>query len=87
MADSQVKCINKEPRLNPHEGITHLGGEGWKSKREDVISSIERGSNTFFTITGPTRADVGVVAGANGKDLQTHADGQWSDILALPECG
>ena len=24
MADVQVKCINKVPRNNPHEGITHL---------------------------------------------------------------
>ncbi len=25
MADVQVTCVNKQPRLNPHEGITHLG--------------------------------------------------------------
>jgi len=29
MADVQVKCINKQPRNDTHEGITHLGGEGF----------------------------------------------------------
>ena len=38
MSDVQVKCINKQPRNNPHEGITHLGGDGWKWTRQQVIA-------------------------------------------------
>ncbi len=87
MADCQVMCINKTPRQNPHEGITHLGGDGWKWTREAVIDSIERLSNTFFTLASGKRASLAVVSGPNGKYLRTHADGQWNDnLLALPEC-
>lgn len=87
MADVQVKCINKQPRNNPHEGITHLGGDGWKWTRDMVITSIEAKTNTFFTFVSGKRADIGVINGPNGKYVRTYADGQWSDnLLALYEC-
>lgn len=87
MADVRVRCVNKQPRLDPHHGITHLGGEGWKWTRQRVITSIEAGTNTFFTLVGGRRADVAVVDGAGGKYVRTHADGKWNDnLLALPEC-
>lgn len=87
MPDVQVQCINKQPRNNPHEGITHLGGAGWKWTRDQVIQSIEARTNTFFTHVNGKRADVGVVNGPNGKYVRTHADGQWNDnLLALREC-
>ncbi len=87
MADSQVTCINKQPRNDTHEGITHLGGSGWKWTRQQVINSIEDKTNTFYTMVGGKRANVGVVGGANGKYVRTYADGVWNDnLLALPEC-
>jgi uncharacterized protein DUF3892 len=90
MADVLVGCINKQPRQDPHEGITHLGGPGgggWRWTRQQVIESIENGSNTFHTSVGGRRAEVGVVNGPNGKYVRTHADGIWNDnLLALPEC-
>lgn len=87
MADVRVTCINKQPRNNTHEGITHLGGATWHWTRQDVINSIETKANTFFTLVGGNRAEVGVVNGANGKYLRTYADGKWNDnLLALPEC-
>ncbi len=87
MADVQVTCINKQPRDNPHEGITHLGGAGWKWTRQEVINSIEARTHTFFTKVGGKRADIAVVNGPNGKYVRTHADGQWNDnLLALAEC-
>jgi hypothetical protein len=87
MADAQVTCINKQPRNNPHEGITHLGGATWRWTREQVIESIEAGTNTFYTLVDGKRANVGVNSGPNGKYVQTHADGQWNNnLLALPEC-
>jgi hypothetical protein len=67
MADSQVTCINKQPRTNTHEGITHLGGPNWKWTRQDVIASIEAKTNTFFTLVGGKRANVEVINGPNGK--------------------
>ena len=87
MADVQVRCINKLPRNDPHEGITHLGGNQWKWTRQQVVTSIEAKTNTFFTYVGGNRADVGVVNGPNGKYVRTYADGKWNDnLLALPEC-
>ena len=87
MSDILVTCINKQPRQNPHEGITHLGGAGWRWTRQQVIDSINNNSNTFYTQVYGTRAAIGVVKGPSGQYVRTHADGQWNDnLLALPEC-
>lgn len=90
MADVQVGCINKVPRHNPYEGITHLGGRGgggWRWTRQQVINSINDKANTFYTFEGGKRADIGVVHGPNGDYVRTYADGKWDDnLLALPEC-
>lgn len=87
MADVQVTCINKLPRDNTHEGITHLGGSGWRWTRQQVIDSIEAKTNTFYTYVAGNRGNIGVVNGPNGKYLRTYADGKWNDnLLSLPEC-
>jgi Protein of unknown function (DUF3892) len=87
MADVEVTCINKQPRQDPFDGITHLGGPAWKWTRQEVIDSINRGDNTFYTFVSSKRANVAVVNGPTGQYLRTHADGQWNDnLLALPEC-
>jgi hypothetical protein len=87
VADARITCINKIPRNDTHHGITHLGGNGWKWTRQQVIESIEAGSNTFYTQVNGKRADVGVVSDEHGKYLRTHADGYYNDnLLALPEC-
>ena len=90
MADVVVTCINKQPRNDTHEGITHLGGPGgggWKLSRDQVIASINSKSNTFYTMVGGKRADIGVFQGPTGPYLRTYADGAWNNnLLALPEC-
>lgn len=89
MADVHVTCINKQPRNNPHEGIAHLGNPeaNWKWTRQQVIDSIEAGTNTSFTMVDGNRGDIGVANGLNGKYLRTNADGKWNDnLLSLPEC-
>ena len=89
MADVLVTCINKQPRDDPYEGITHLGNPdaGWKWSRQQVISSINEGTNTFYTQVGDKRANIAVVEGTHGPYLRTHADGYWNDnLLALWEC-
>jgi hypothetical protein len=74
------------PRTNTHESITHLSGATWKWTRQQVIDSMEAGTNTFITRVNGKRADVGVVNGPNGKYVRTHADGFYNDnLLALPE--
>lgn len=90
MSDVQVSCITKPNRDSAHEGITHLGGTGgggWKWTRQEVINSIKSGSNTFYTMVGGKRAEVGVVNGPNGEYVRTYAYGYYNDnLLALPEC-
>ncbi|HVY42023.1 MAG TPA: DUF3892 domain-containing protein [Hyphomicrobiaceae bacterium] len=87
MADVQVTCVNKPVRDSRHEAITHLGGYGWRWTRQQVVSSINQGTNTFYTLVGGRRADVGVVDGPNGQYVRTYADGAWNDnLLALTEC-
>jgi hypothetical protein len=92
MADVQVTCITKPHPQSPHEHITHVGNPsaGWKWAREQVITSIEARTNTFFVIDDRTgkRADVGVVR-QNGRApyLRTYADGVWNDnLLSLNQC-
>jgi hypothetical protein len=87
MADARVTCINKLNRDSKHEGITHLGGDGWRWTRQQVIDSINSKTNTFYTLVGGKRADVGVVNGPSGPFVRTYADSVWNDnLLALPEC-
>ena len=92
MADVRVTCITKPHPNSPHEHITHLGNPAasWKWAREQVIASIDAGTNTFFVIDPQTgkRADVVVVRPAGGAPyLRTHADGYWNDnLLSLDQC-
>jgi hypothetical protein len=89
MADVRVTCITKPNTYSAHEHITHLGGPGWKWTREEVIRSIEGGTNKFYVLEGNKRSDVGVVNPGNGhaKYLRTYADGQWNNnLLSLAQC-
>lgn len=87
MADVQITCINKTPRNDPYEGITHLGNANGKWTRQQVINWIEGKTNTFYTQSGSNRSNIGVVNGPNGKYLRTYANGQYNDnLLSLPEC-
>lgn len=90
MPDARVTCITKPNRFSPHEHITRVGGQGWRWTREDVITSIDGGTNTFHVIDGQGhRSEVGVVNPGNGRAryLRTYADGIWNDnLLALPSC-
>lgn len=87
MADVRVTCIKKQPRNDPYEGITHLGGATWRWTRQEVINSINAGTNTFYTLVGGRRAEIVVRPGPAGPYVQTVADGYWNDnLLALPEC-
>ena len=92
MADVRVTCITKPHPLSPHEHITHLGNPraGWKWTREEVIASIDAGTNTFYVedpVTGK-RSDVAVVRSTGRAPyLRTHADGLWNDnLLSLNQC-
>lgn len=91
--DLLITCINKQPRNNPHEGITNLGGPNngsgsrWVEPRANIINFIRQGTHSFYTMVNGKRANVAVVDGPNGAYVRTHADGSWNDnLLALNEC-
>lgn len=87
MADVRVSCVNKPMRQNTHDAITHLGGDGWRWPRQQVIDSIRAGTNTFYTLANGRRAEVGVVDGPTGPYVRTRADGVWTNnLLDLTEC-
>ena len=87
MPDVQVTCIVRQPRKNPHDGITHLGGHGWKKTKAEMIAAIEGRRDTFHIMVGGQRAEIGVLPGPGGKHLRAYADGQWNDsLLKLPMC-
>lgn len=94
MADVQVRCIVKPHPQSPHEHITHVGNQyanpPWKWTREQVIVSIDAGTNTFFVLDPRTgkRSNVAVVReSGRAPYLRTHADGDWNNnLLSLPQC-
>ena len=52
-----------------------------------MINRINSKSDSFYTSVGGKTAHVGVVNGANGPYVQTHADGSWNNnLLSLSEC-
>jgi hypothetical protein len=86
MADVRVSYVRKRVGENSHEAITHVGGTGgggWEWTREQVIQSINNGSNTFYVLRGEVRADIGVVSGQSGLFLRAHAGGNWTDDLVI----
>lgn len=93
MATYYVTCINKQPRHNPHEGITHLGGLDsqrgkWYDTRAAVVHAIENNGHEFYTLVNNQTTPIGVVREA-GKDpyLRTYANGYYNDnLLSLNEC-
>ena len=90
MADARVTCITKPQPLSTVEHITHLGGSNWKWSRDQVIASIEAGSNTFYVIDlrNNRRANVRVVRPLGRLPyVRTSPDGDFYDnLLSLPQC-
>ena len=85
--DRQITCINKTNRYDPHERISRVGGSGWRMTQTEVISAIERRTDTFYTLVNGRRANV-IVATHNGhKYIKTENDGLHpNNLLELPEC-
>ena len=94
MADCEVKCITKPNPQSAHEHITHIGNPyanpPWKWPREQVIASIDGGTNTFYVVDPRSgkRSDVGVVRSPGRSPyLRTYADGDWNNnLLSLQQC-
>lgn len=89
-SSAQIKCINKNPREDRYNSITHVGGytdRQWKITKEEAIRLIESREWTFYTLVGGHHRNV-IIATRNGrKYLKTEADYDTPDnLLSLPEC-
>lgn len=92
----EITCINKSDRPNPHERISHVGGNtgasstggSWKVTQEAAIQGIESGTWSFYVARGGQRVSVIVAVSRFGhKYLKTEADGEHpNNLLSLPEC-
>ena len=92
----EITCIRKSDRQNPHERITHVGGNKgakdtggvWMITQEKAIEGIENYTWSFYVTHGIKRANVIVAISRFGhKYLKTEADGeQPNNLLSLPEC-
>lgn len=87
---AQIKCINKDPRYDRYDAITHVGGSvesQWKITRDEAIRMIEDREWNFYTMAKGHRVEV-IIATRNGrKYLKTTADYDTPDnLLSLPEC-
>lgn len=89
----QIMCINKTPRHDPHDRISHVGGVNsngtrWKMSQPDAIAAVEAGTYKFYTSVNGTSVWVVVAVSARGnKYLKTANDGeQPNNLLSLAEC-
>ncbi len=92
MNTAQIKCINKNPRVDAYHAITHVGGfasSQWKLTLADAIGKIERSEWDFY-VDRPSGDRVRVVVAVSrfgNKYLKTEADGdEPNNLLSLPEC-
>lgn len=87
-----VTCIKKQPRDNPRERITHLGGvEGgvpWRVTQEQAILDIKRDPNSYYVMGRTATVWLEVQVSRFGNDyVRSKEDGEeQNNLLKLPEC-
>lgn len=89
----QISCINKIPRQDPNESITHVGGRNpngtsWKLSLAEAITGVETGKWKFYVhVNGKSVWVVVAVSRSGNKYLKTEPDNATSNnLLSLPEC-
>ena len=89
----QIRCINKNPRNDPHKRITHIGGVNpdgnrWKLTEDEAISGIKADKWSFYVSVGGRTVDVIIAKSQYGHEyLKTTADSvEPNNLLGLPEC-
>jgi hypothetical protein len=88
---TEIECVNKSDRFNPHERIKNVGGTaggGWQMSEAQAIACIEKDGWRFYTDVKGKKVWVIVAISQWGhKYLKTEADGVGeNNLLSLPEC-
>lgn len=87
----EVSCITKTDKYDPHEKISHIGGQlkdsRWRVPLDEAIHNIEMGFFSYFVTRNGSNVDV-VIANHNGnKYLKTAIDDTISNnLLELEQC-
>lgn len=89
----EIKCINKQPRDNAWERITHIGWvnadwKNWKITQQSAIEWIENGKWKFYVNVKWDKVNV-IVAKSRfwNKYIKTENDGDDpNNLLSLMEC-
>ena len=83
---TQIECVNKDPRQDPHKRIENVGGSDWKITEAEAIRNIENGERYYVSVEGRT-VSVEIAEHEGRKYLKTEEDGYSPDnLLSLPEC-
>ena len=88
----EIRCINKNNSLNPHDRILNVGGVNadhtrWKLSQTEAIHSIIQDTYLFYIKRGRKIVYVVIASQSGWKYLKTTEDGeQPDDLLSLPEC-
>lgn len=86
MIEYLVTRVIKRYSVNPHEGITHLGGAGWLHTREEVMDSIANG-DTYVTRLNGHGTGIAIFKSLRGDYPRGYADRVWNDnLLLVPTC-
>lgn len=84
----EVKCINKRERGNPHERITHIGGDNWRLSTDEAIAQLRAQADAFFVNVDGHEVDLTIGNHEDRDYLKTRPDGyEPNNLLRLPECG
>ena len=90
---TQIDCIEKDDRLNPHEAIQNIGGRNpdgkrWSLTQKQAIDGIDSGKWDFYVVAAGRHVKVIVATSRYGnKYIKTEADGDSpNNLLSLQSC-
>ena len=90
---NEIKCINKHPRDNAWERITHIGwvdsnGKNRKLTQQEVIKYIKNWTYSFYVNVRGDKVSVVIAKSRFGNEyIKTEND--WDEpnnLLSLKEC-
>ncbi len=89
----QIRCINKDPRNNIYEAITHIwwinqNWSNWKLSQKQAIADIKKWIYSFYVEFKWNRVNV-IVSKSKFWNEYLKTENDWDEpnnLLSLPEC-